>query len=104
MESDRTQRRKSSFLKGNFVPARHASRNARHEQSWNASDFSMNGKSCARTGDALPGLQIDNAFADSDHRPRAAVARTLRLVETAAHRLNRRKDSVSLHFTDDLPH
>ena len=48
MESDRTQRRKSRFIKRNIIPGRRARRNARDEQSWNASDFSMNGKSGTR--------------------------------------------------------
>ena len=64
----------------------------------------MNRESCAGTRDSVTGLQIDNSFADRENRPGAAVARTLRQVETAPHRLHRRKDSVPLHFADDFPH
>jgi hypothetical protein len=64
----------------------------------------VDSKSSARTSDAIAGLKIDDALTDSDDGSCAAVAGALRLVEAAADGLNRRENSVALHFADDFPH
>ena len=62
----------------------------------------MNGKSGAGAGDAVSGTKIGHSFTHSDDRSGTAVAGILRLIETAAHGLNRRIDSVATNFGDDL--
>jgi hypothetical protein len=55
------------------------------------------------TGYAVVGLEISNAFADTDDGARTAIARTLRLIESGAHSLKCGKDSVTLDFVNNIP-
>ncbi len=64
----------------------------------------MHCKSCAGTCDAVSGLQVNDAFANRNHRSRAAVPRALWLIESITHCLDRREDSVTLHLADYFPH
>jgi hypothetical protein len=62
----------------------------------------VHSESGSGAGDAVAGLKVNDALADPNDRTRAAVAGALGLVETAAHRLNRRNDSIALDFADHV--
>ena len=64
----------------------------------------MHGISGSSAGHAISTRKINNAFAHCNHGPCTAVAETRRLIEPAAHRLNRREQSITLHLADDFPH
>jgi hypothetical protein len=103
VECDRTQGCESGFVERDLIDAiRVQSWDARDQQSRNASDFSMHGETCSRAGNAIPGLNIGYPFTDSNDRSGAAVARTLRLIQPAANRLQGGNKSIPLNFIDHV--
>ena len=102
MESDRTQGCESGFFKRSLHPGS-ASGNLCHQQPGHTRDFRVYSKSCAGAGDAVARLQIGDSLAGRNHGSRAAVSGSLWLIETAAHGLHCRQNTVALNLADDLP-
>ena len=104
MQSHRTKSGKSCFVEWNLAGIGIALRYARSQEPRDASDLGVNGEACSGTSHAIARPQIRDAFTDSDDCACTTIARTLRLIETAANRLNRRENSIALYFADDFAH
>src|SRR5215470_7438996 len=100
MESHRTHRSKSSFVKRN----RRAIGDFRDQKPRHTGRLGMNRVPGTRTRHAITYRDVIHTFSDTGHDAGAAVSQRRRPVETTAHCLYRREETIAPNFMDDLAH
>jgi hypothetical protein len=67
-----------------------------------AGKFGVHGVTSAGAGHAISGIDVCNALAYGENRASATITQRTRLIETAAHRRNSRRQSIAADFVQDF--
>ena len=101
MKSNRTESCKCRFVEGNLAGGRG---DASCQQAGNTGEFAVYGKSSARAGHTITGLNVRDALTHGDDRSSTAVSGRLWLIETAAYRVHGGENAITPHFINDIAH